>query len=470
MKVIAIFDIGKTNKKLFLFDEQYKIVWEQSEVCEQTTDEDDEPCEDVGRLTDWMHRSLGKLAGLGEFDIRAINFSAYGASFVYLGEQDRPIAPLYNYLKAYPEQLKKKFYDTYGGEITFSMLTASPVLGSLNSGMQLYRVREEQPDLFADIKYALHLPQYLSFQLTGKACSDITSIGCHTNLWNFAQQNYHEWVFREGVIDKLAPILPSTSVLPVQPRRAPREASAATVSWPSIPVSGIGLHDSSAAMIPYLESFREPFVLISTGTWCISMNPFNDSPLTVAELKRDCLCYMSYQGRPVKASRLFAGYEHEQQVQRLAAHFHTSPSRAAAVDFDAQCIGRLRSRLDAGDSTTAGGAEITPVTASVFHRRALNDFDSFEEAYHQLILDIMDQQVNSTRLVLHDTDVRRIFVDGGFGRNQLYMHLLAEAFPGIEVFTASIPQATAMGAALAIHRHWNSRPLPGDIIELKYYK
>jgi hypothetical protein len=27
-----------------------------------------------------------------------------------------------------------------------------------------------------------------------------------------------------------------------------------------------------------------------------------------------------------------------------------------------------------------------------------------------------------------------------------------------------------MGAALAIHRHWNSRPMPGDIIELKYYK
>ena len=452
MKVIAIFDIGKTNKKLFLFDEQYKIVYEQSEVCEQTTDEDNEPCEDVARLTEWMQRSLVKLAGQQEFDIRAINFSAYGASFVYLGDGDQPIAPLYNYLKAYPEQLKKKFYDTYGGEITFSMLTASPVLGSLNSGMQLYRIKEERPQLFADIKYALHLPQYLSFQLTGKASSDITSIGCHTNLWNFAQQNYHEWVFREGLIDKLAPIMPSTSILRVKEG--------------AIPLSGIGLHDSSAAMIPYLESFREPFVLISTGTWCISMNPFNDSILTVAELQKDCLCYMSYQGRPVKASRLFAGYEHEQQVQRLAAHFHTSPSRAASISFDPECIERLRGRQGSADVVT----DIAPVAASVFHHRPLADFSSFEEAYHRLMLDIMDQQVNSTRLVLHDTDVRRIFVDGGFGRNQLYMHLLAEAFPGIEVFTASIPQATAMGAAMAIHRHWNSRPLPGDIIELKYYK
>ena len=54
--VIAIFDVGKTNKKLFLFDEQYKIVWEQSEVCAQTTDEDGEPCEDIALLSDWVMR------------------------------------------------------------------------------------------------------------------------------------------------------------------------------------------------------------------------------------------------------------------------------------------------------------------------------------------------------------------------------------------------------------------------------
>ena len=458
MNTIAIFDIGKTNKKLFLFDEQYKIVWEQSEVCDQTIDEDGEPCEDIARLTSWVHRSLASLTALTGFDIKAINFSAYGASFVYIGEDNKPIAPLYNYLKAYPETLKKKFYAAYGGEITFSMISASPVLGSLNSGMQLYRTKEERPELFGEIKFALHLPQYLSFLLTGQPCSDITSIGCHTNLWNFSQRHYHEWVYREGIIDKLAPIMPSTSILPSQTG--------------IIPVCGIGLHDSSAAMIPYLESFREPFVLISTGTWCISMNPFNDSPLTIAELGKDCLCYLSYQGRPVKASRLFAGYEHEQQVQRLAAHFHTSAARVADVSFDPECIDRLRSRNEqAGTKEAAKESEkSTPVTASIFHKRPLTDFSTFEEAYHQLMLDIMDQQIISTRLVLHDTDVRRIFVDGGFGRNQLYMHLLAEAFPGIEVFTASIPQATAMGAALAIHRHWNNGPLPGDIIELKYYK
>ena len=454
MNVIAILDIGKTNKKLFLFDEHYKIVKEQSTTFDPVMDEDGEPCENLPQLTEWVFQSLAGLSGLPDINIRAINFSAYGASFVHLGKDGRPVCPLYNYLKPFPEELKKKFYNDYGGEVTFSMLTASPVLGSLNSGMQLYRLKQEQPELFAQIRFSLHLPQYLSFLLTRGIYSDITSIGCHTNLWNFSQSHYHEWVYREGIIDKLAPILPSTSVIPVASTPAMVNDTA---------VAGIGLHDSSAAIIPYLESFRDPFILISTGTWCISMNPFNNTPLTVAELQKDCLCYLSYQGAPVKASRLFAGYEHEQQVKRIADHFHKSVGYCSTVEFDAGLVAALRSR-------ESDASEVEIVGPSVFGKRALSDYSSFEEAYHRLLLDIMRQQVASTRLVLEGTEVRRIFVDGGFGRNQVYMHLLAQAFPEIEVFAASIPQATAMGAALAIHPHWNSRFLPGDIIELKFYK
>jgi len=71
--------------------------------------------------------------------------------------------------------------------------------------------------------------------------------------------------------------------------------------------------------------------------------------------------------------------------------------------------------------------------------------------------------------VLQDTGVRRIFVDGGFSKNALYMNLLAAAFPKLEIFAASMAQATAVGTAIAIHQHWNSKPIPADIIELKYY-
>ena len=54
--VIAIFDVGKTNKKLLLFDEQYKLVYEESKQLLETKDEDGFPCEDVNALTEWVKR------------------------------------------------------------------------------------------------------------------------------------------------------------------------------------------------------------------------------------------------------------------------------------------------------------------------------------------------------------------------------------------------------------------------------
>src|SRR5882757_7411037 len=105
MNVIAIFDVGKTNKKLFLFDEQYNIVWERSCICEQTVDEDGEPCEDIAQLTRFIHESLANIPP--ELKPCAVNFSAYGASLVYIGKDGRPVAPLYSYLKPFPEDLRQ---------------------------------------------------------------------------------------------------------------------------------------------------------------------------------------------------------------------------------------------------------------------------------------------------------------------------------------------------------------------------
>jgi L-fuculokinase len=134
--VIAIFDIGKTNKKLFLIDEQYRIVLEKTETFAETTDEDGEDCEDLAKLTDWVLTSFQCVLEDTTYDIKAVNFSAYGASFVHLNTEGVSITSLYNYLKPLSEVLKKQFYEDNGGEAAFSRLSASPVLGNLNSGMK----------------------------------------------------------------------------------------------------------------------------------------------------------------------------------------------------------------------------------------------------------------------------------------------------------------------------------------------
>jgi sugar (pentulose or hexulose) kinase len=427
--VIAIFDVGKTNKKCFLFNQSYQVVHEHTERLAETTDEDGHACEDLSCLRQFVFDSLQKLAALKQFELKAINFSAYGASFVYIDENGEPLTPLYNYLKPYPPKLQEQFYNAYGGQAAFSSRTASPVLGSLNSGMQLYRLKYERPELFKKIKHALHLPQYLAYLLSGKAYSDLTSIGCHTNLWDFENNNYHDWVRKEGIEKLLPPIVSYDHTTP----------------GPNY-VIGTGLHDSSAALIPYLINFTEPFVLISSGTWCISLNPFNNSLLTQEELSKDCLCYLQYKGLPVKASRLFAGQAHEDAVKKIAAHYNVSPFFYQKIEFDAALAAQLKKETG----------------------RDLLSFGNVKEAYHQVMIDIVRKQAAATKLVLNNP-VKRIFVDGGFSNNPLYMHLLAAEFPQLKIYAASMSQATALGAALAVHSVWSEQSLPADIIRLHYY-
>jgi len=471
MNVIAVFDVGKTNKKVFLFSERYDIVWERTDTMPETTDDDGDPCENLARLTAWLHTSMQDIMALPEFTIRAVNFSGYGASLVYLNDDGKPVGYLYNYLKEFPSTVRKQFYDQYGPVDALSVQTASPALNSLNSGLMLYRVKHDKPDLFAQIQYALHLPQYLSYCLTGQVFSDLTSIGCHTMLWNFPQQRYHDWVGQEGLLPLLAPAHPADQPVAVSLHNAPD----------SVPV-GVGLHDSSAALIPYLASFDTPFVLISTGTWCISLNPFNSEPLTHEELQYDCLCYLTYQGEPVKASRLFAGHDHEQQVHRLAKHYNVPVDTYKRVRYEADLIRQLTPTAPPNNANPPRMKPTHLLQPSRFGNRDLNRYDIYDLAYHQLILDIMNQQVVSTALVLPGVDspgvdspgestdtVNRICVDGGFSKNPIYMNLLAAAFPTMEVWAASVAQATALGAAMAIHNHWNPQPIPSTLISLTRY-
>lgn len=252
-------------------------------------------------------------------------------------------------------------------------------------------------------------------------------------------------------MSKLSPIFPSDQLI--------------TTNWHGKPLlCGIGLHDSSAALIPYLSGFKESFLLISTGTWCISLNPFNQTALTAEELQEDCLCYMEYRGKPIKAARLFAGYEHEQQVKRLAAHFNTPEEEYRKIVFDPLLARRLAATDPAGLRK-----EGVLMQESLFGKRDLTAFKTYSEAYHRLMMDIMHLQVASANLVLQHGAVTKIFVDGGFGKNPVYMSLLAAAFPQTAVYAASVAQASAMGAALAVHPYWNKNNFPQGLIELKLY-
>ena len=444
LPVIAVFDVGKTNKKLLLFNEHYQVVHEQTARFTEIEDEDGFPCENLESLRTSVQDSLRTIFRKKSVSVKAINIAAYGASLVYIDEQGELVTPLYNYLKPYPNTLQQNLYAKYGGAERFAVATASPILGSLNSGLQLYRIKEEQAAVFQKIKYALHLPQYLSYLVTGQAYSDVTSIGCHTALWDFEKVRYHEWVEKEKMLSKLAPVHPT-------------DKAVHTTLYGKACAVGIGIHDSSAALVPYRVHFQEPFLLISTGTWCISLNPFNPTPLTAAELQQDCLCYLDYKGRPVKAARAFLGPQYDEGVKLISTYFGQSSGRYRNIAFDADILMRVQQKA------------VWSFEKDSPDEPDLSRFENDIEAYYALMLHLVKQQYHSASLVLNDNNIKRIFVDGGFSRNEVYMHLLAGFFTNTEVYAASMAQGTALGAALAIHESWNKKNIPAQLLDLKYY-
>lgn len=439
MKVAAIFDIGKTNKKFFLFDEQLREVYRAYTCLEESTDEDGFPCENLSQLAAWMNSTFQEALARPEFDIRFLNFSTYGASLVHLDESGNPVAPLYNYLKPMPEPVLADFFTQYGPPGKWAAQTASPVMGMLNSGLQLYWLKYRKPETFNRIRHSLHLPQYCALLFSGRQASEYTSIGCHTGLWDFRKKDYHPWVYSEGINRLFPPILPAAATFET------------TVGGKALRV-GIGIHDSSAALLPYIMSNTEPFLLISTGTWSITLNPFSTEALSESSLQQDCLSYLRMDGLPVRAARLFLGNEYEIWVQRLAAHFQKPYESHRQVSPDEGLLRKLerfKKPVFLWESIRMPGAE--PVISG--EKTDPGIFSSYEEAYHQLIRELTGLQIKAIHLARGNSNIRKIYIDGGFADNELFVQLLARQLDGYELVCTESPLGSAQGAALAAG-HW----------------
>ena len=270
-ELVLVFDIGKTNKKVLLFDRQMKVVHEEESRFEEGVDEEGFPCEDAGLLEAWIFSTLQHLSRSEKYRIVGINFSAYGATLVHLDQEGKRIGPIYNYLKPLPEKVLEGFFETFGGKEEFMRKTASPFLGMLNSGLQLLWLKRIRPETFQKVKHVLHLPQYLAGLIHSQKVSEYTSIGCHTMMWDFDRMGYHSWLKTEGIT--LPVPIPVSETFPVVLEGNKIEA-------------GIGIHDSSASLAPYILAAKKPFILVSTGTWSIHMNPFNQEQLTSEQLNQ----------------------------------------------------------------------------------------------------------------------------------------------------------------------------------------
>ncbi len=450
-KVIAVFDIGKTNKKLLLFNCNAQLVYQHEEIFPVIHDSDGFECDDIERIELWIKESLFQLAKHSQYDVKGVNFSTYGASLAFVDKNGKRLSPIFNYLKPINEVYAQQLYQKYGGTGSFCRQTASPALGMmLNSGIQLLWIKKEHPQILKKTSHILHFPQYLSFLLTQKAVSEYTSIGCHTFMWNFDKMDYHQWLTDECFV--LPTPVSNSSV------------TAIDIEGKKIDI-GVGIHDSSASLVPYFQGFNEKFLLISTGTWCINMNPFNYTPLTDSELQNDCLCYLSVNQKPVKSSRLFMGHIHDVNRERIQQWFNADKDAYKNVAPNLELIGHLCRTHQQRFFKNGISSNYIDETVD------LNHFGSFSEAYHQLMFDLTTLCVNSIKLVLDEqSQVNNLFVSGGFSRNMLFINFLSHYFPDKNIYTTEVDNSSALGAALVIMEEVLPECKPRIDLGLKQWK
>lgn len=415
-----IFDVGKTQKKLLIFNDDNTVIYEEATRFQTIKDEDGFEADDLGLIEEWVKEKLSEKMHNTSWKVRGVNFTSYGASCVYVDDALQRLTPLYNYLKPAASATLQSFYDLFGNARTFSYETSSPPLGMLNTGFQIFRLKKELPEIYRRVKYAIHLPQYLASIVSGKMYSDLTSLGCHTGMWDFRKQQYHAWLAKEGIEDLLAPITTN--------------ATSATIGGIEI---GVGLHDSSAALLPFLHMSTEPFIFLSTGTWAITFNPFDHSLLTDDELANDVLVYMLPDGRPVKASRCLLGKVHDERSEEISSFFKLKTGFYNSAGWDEAMYQRI-----AADHVVSGWEHCS------------NGF----EAYYVMMEELVRQYMIAFERV-NSNQISTVYVDGGFARNTVFMTMLGKRLNHKKLVVASVPQSTALGALIhlrGMHGFFNS--------------
>lgn len=433
-KVIAVIDIGKTNKKIFLFDKNFDVVFQNSIQFDEVTDDDGYPCDDIESIESWIQNQIKTIQNKGKFKIKAINFTTHGATLVYLDKEGKRITPVYNYLKTLDLKDYQSLYDSNGGVEEFSRKTASPSYGMLNIGIQMLWMKKYKAHYWNQVHSILHYPQYLSYLFTKKVTADFTSIGAHTAIWDFDKMQYHSWLEDENIN------------LP-EPCNG-KEAIVTDINGESIAV-GSGLHDSSSSIIPILEDENNnEFILLSTGTWIIIMNAFSKETLTEHQLQNNCLCYMTPEKQQIKSSMQFLGRIHEVYISALSDYYKVGIDRHLELILNETLFQEvihkdMRVFLAEGIDSDFEA-----------HPKLLKHFSTYEEAYYQLIYEISKKVVNGINLISDkDNPINNIHISGGFNRNEIFTKFLKLLKPKINIIISDCKNESALGAALLMKNY-----------------
>jgi len=424
---IAVFDIGKTNKKFTVFDGDLNAIHTSSiRIGEKRSN--DLICDDVDAIRAWMHSKINE--ALNRYNIGSIVVTTFGATVALLDSKSTLAFPVVSYNQEIEPAVREGFFEEFGSPEELYARTGTPPLGQLlNVGLQLYWVKSEFPKVYERTRTILFLPEYFSFTLCKAESAEITSIGCHTYLYDIIDGDWS--VVAEGL---------------EFPRRTPSIRNV----WDCIGQYGDaevapGIHDSNASLAPFLLRERDKFILASTGTWCVFMYPRSGFNPDRRVIDRDILYYIDVYGNPVKSARFKCGYEFEYYTNAIKERFNVDPLR---IPFNEDVAVRVIREKTAYviPTLTLGTGQFPRSKGRIVNERGF--FRDPVTAYHVLNLSLAAQTYFALSMLTQDESGLRILVQGGFAKNIHYLRFLATLMPNNHIVYYRYTEATSLGAAL----------------------
>ncbi len=333
---IAVFDIGKTNKKLLLYDSDLKCLTPGEEgVAIPQIVSGSILCDDAGAIYSWMMGALSAAAAAYR-DIRCISITTHGATLALLGREADAVFegdgglvfPVVSYEHEIPACDDQAFYEAAGeSPERLQELTGTCRLGHLlNAARQVFWLRRRFGERFSRATDVLMWPQYFGYLLTGEKAAEPTCLGCHGYLLDIIGRKYSIVADAVGITDKLPPLplRKSWEVLGTLKGDIARRTGIAPGA-----VVTVGAHDSNAALVPYFVKGFKNFVVQDSGTWVVSMSPREEASFEKGETGREVFFNRSIYGGPVKTTifrggaefefygkRVFTGWPHPDRVDR----------------------------------------------------------------------------------------------------------------------------------------------------------
>lgn len=296
---IAVLDIGKTNAKVVVIEAATGAEIASRRMPNRVLPGPPYPHYDIEGLWVFVLEALAAFAAQPGFD--AVSITTHGASAALVDREGGLAMPVLDYEHEYPTEIIAA-YDRLRPAFAETCSPRLPM--GLNLGAQLHFMKTGFPEMFGKVLSIMTYPQYWAFRLTGIAANEVTSLGCHTDLWDCGQGRYSSLVDTLGIRDQMAPLRSAFDRLgDIKPEIATLLGLAG-----SVPVY-CGIHDSNASLLPHLVRRAAPFAVVSTGTWVISFAV--GGALTTLDPKRDTLANTSAYGQPVPSARFMGGREFE---------------------------------------------------------------------------------------------------------------------------------------------------------------